>query len=186
MVRGYVDDAIDGFSGNQEVISFAHHEIHAGDGFVVCSTATLGNGGTRTVTFTTPIEGEMHLLISARASKEAHLELIEDVIVSTSSGFYQLAQNRNRNSSNVSKASNVVDGSVALGSVAIDATLSMAGVVIFEEHFGSGQKAGGEVRDNNEWNLKTGGQYQVKMESEAVSNDTQICLNWYEHRRSLE
>ena len=176
-----VSAGVDDVSATLQVIDFPHHEIHEGDSFVSDHEATLASAGTIVLSFKTSDTAKWaHMVFMARASGEANILIIENPTITAGTGTLHPVYNRNRNSATVTTLSDSSTGSFVAGNITLGATQS-GGTVIYDEHFGSGQKVGGSSVGRDEFILKQNTNYTIILTSEAAANDCETILDWYEH-----
>ncbi len=172
---------IDSLTHSTQSVTQPHHEIHDGESYITDAEETLASSGTLVFTFRTPNTTKwIHLVIYARASGEANINLVENPTITVSTGTSQAAHNRNRNSANVTTLSDSSSGSWVPGSITLGATQS-GGTTIYTEHIGSGKNIGGSTPDRMEFILKQNEDYTIILTSEAATNDCELILDWYEH-----
>ena len=168
-------------TGGLLTIDYAHHEIHDGGSYRASHSAAGGSGTKATVSFKTPDTSKwLHVVIGARSNVEAIYTLGEAATVTASSGSDYAPRNRNRNSTNTSGVSGAGSAGGA-GNCTIGATVTGFGTVLEVIHFGDGKKAGGDARGSAEWILKPNTVYAAEVESQAVTSEVSIDIDWYEH-----
>ena len=162
---------IDEITGAITTVDFAHHELHEGDLYSYCEVTDLGNGASRNILIRTISTTKIaHIFLVVQTELETGLFLYEDTIVSNN-GTDVVEQNRNRNSANT-----------ATIVVSHTPTVSNDGTLLCVKHWGSGRGAGGGDRSENEWLLKTGANYLLRV-TNATANNNQVSIEliWYEH-----
>lgn len=166
----YGPAGIDSVTNALETIDYAHHEIHAGNSFSYCENNTLGVSGVRNILFVTPDTTKWcHFLWNARATAETSVALYETTTTSNN-GTGVTAYNHNRNSATNTGAT-----------LTHTPTITGDGTLLCVQHFGVGQRGGGETRAVHEWVLKQNTKYLIRVTSEAADNDVTLMLDWYEH-----
>lgn len=161
---------MDASTHSMQVIDYAHHETHAGSHFDYCEQVALGNGSARDLLIVTPDTLTWsHLLFRIRSSGESNYNLYEGAVTSND-GTQVVTFNRNRNSAGT--ANTLIYHTPTVGTT---------GTSICMQHFGAGQRSGGDERGDNEWVLKQNTKYLLRITSEAAANDVSTNINWYEH-----
>lgn len=54
------------------------------------------------------------------------------------------------------------------------------GTMLCKERFGSGNRAGGDIRSENEWILKPGVKYLARVTNDIINANLTVKFNWYE------
>lgn len=162
--------AADSLTKGLLTMDYPHHEVHEGDAYAYCENNTLNNGNVRKIHLKTAnTEKWNHLIIGIRGSGEFNYKLHEAPTI-VSAGTAVTPRNRNRNKPDAAAMS------------AYHTPLhSTSGTKICEVHAGNGNNTPGDDRSTQEWILKKGTSYILFVTSEAVSNDINIDLNWYQH-----
>ena len=170
----------DGTTASLLVIDHTHHKIHEGVMYHATANAAGGLGTKATLSFTTPNTTKWaHMLIHTRSNVEAIYTLGEGATITAASGSNWPATNKNRNSTNTSDMISAGSSSGA-GYITVNATVTSAGNVIDNDHFGIG-RSGGESRNDDEWILKQNTTYAAEVISEAATSEVSISIEWYEH-----
>ena len=165
----------------QMSIDYSHHEAHEGSMYHAHTSAAGGAATKATISFTTPNTAKwFHVVFFYRSNVEAIFTMGEGATVTAVSGTDYKARNRNRN---IADASTAVSAGSAGGATFVTegGTVTSFGTIIDPDHFGSGQKTGGEVRASAEWVLKKGTTYAFEVESQAATSEVGLALTWYEH-----
>ncbi len=154
------------------MVLFEHHQVHEGEAWsATFPPAALANNGVLNfrivvanveATIRTP-----HMVVELDTTGEAWLELYEGP-TTTANGTQMTANNRNRN---VAGAPTTTVWSAP--------TVTAAGSLLAAWISGSGEKAGGNARENVEWDLKAATVYLVRV---TAKNGNNVCLRfqWYE------
>ncbi len=153
------------------LISYGHHQLHAGNMFTVFEVNDLGNGANRTLLIVTPDTTRWaHLVWEFEHELEATIDFYKDSIY-IAPGTIVPSFNRNGNSTNV-----------ATTLVYHSPTLLDAGMLIATIQQGDGKKAGGSDRVANEFILEQNTAYLIRITNNTASNNlASMKLNWYEH-----
>ena len=153
-----------------QVLSYEHHEIHAGSHFNYCDYAL--NQATDVVidhVITTPNTDKLvHLVFSAKSTQGATLEIYEGA-TGISGGDAITPRNNNRSSSNASIVTLLQNPTITN-----DGTRA-AGFVL-----GDRGQVGIADRDQ-EYVLAKNTSYLARITSLANSNNIGWCAEWYEH-----
>ena len=141
------------------------------------------------IAFNAPKEKEMHLVIRAESTGEAHCYLYENTSIDAGEGTALAIYNRNRCNKKTSEVS-TIEATPVIGSATSfnETQAATANITTTTElwHFHLGvavKKAseGGAGRGVNEWILGCSIQYAVVLQSATDDDATQvISLNWYE------
>ena len=167
---GGIPAEVDNSTHSLQTIKYEHHEIHAGSHFNYCDYALgIASGATKRLVFTTPDTAKWgHLTFSFSASEGAILELFEGS-TNVVGGTSVTPRNNNRNSTNASVMTLIVDPtSITVGT-------RVAGFLA------GGAKTAGFDSRSKENVLKQNTTYLARITSLAVSNDISWCAEWYEH-----
>jgi len=152
-------------------LDYAHHEIHAGDSFFISGFEDLANSATASFLFVTPDGNKLgHFFHEISAEAEMDFFLYEGTVVSPSGSAIPII-NRNRNSATTSSFL-VFSGS----------TVTSFGDILEGVKLGSGKKAGGVKRGENEIVLNNNTKYLCLTRN--VSGGTawvNFYVSWYEH-----
>lgn len=153
------------------IVDYAHHEIHEGDHYFIKGWMDLTNAQVFDFLATTPDTLKWaHMVVAFSSEAESHITIYEGTTTSAD-GTAVTAVNRNRNSSNT-------PGVV----VTHTPTVTGVGTQIASYKMGSMQKAGGEVRGNNELVLKQNTKYLIRITNDtALNNWFDYLADWYEH-----
>jgi hypothetical protein len=102
---------------------------------------------------------------------EAQVTFLEDVTISSASGVAITPYNRNRNSLNAA-------------SLTVYSSATITGGTQIGIHWqGAGKKAGGGVRETDEFILKRNTDYSLKLLDKSAGNNVfEWDLNWYEEK----
>jgi hypothetical protein len=164
------------FKGAQIVIDPAHHEIHCGDSISTTYVEDLGNGVTRDILIKIPTpeitEKRYHFTFDVVSEGEADVSLYENTTVSAD-GTGINSKNRNRH-----------DPVVAENEVPMfhTPTVTGEGTLLERMHWGSGRGVGGEQRGGQEWILKYGQNYMLRITNATTTNNyISVIINYYVH-----
>jgi len=162
----------------QATLDMEHHFIHEGSHFTAFAVVT--NGASLSISFKTPSDIEVHVIHSINTESKAHIEILEDVTVTATSGTEVTIFNRNRSSNISSKLLQNKSGSfVANGKVLKDATIT-GGTAVDTYYTFTGKNVGMRRRDNNEFVCKKDTEYTIKLTSDDGNKGLYIQLDWYE------
>ena len=172
-IKSHHDLNFDALTDVPIVIDYAHHETHDGNHYEAhIRTPVLGDGDTAEMFIRTPDTSvRCHFIASFSAELVAHADILESATVSLSGSVVPFFNN-DRNYSNGSDVA-----------VRSSPTLITSGTRIDALDFGGGKKgeSGGLGGSRNEWILKQGTVYILRMLSEAADNHGVIKAAWYEH-----
>ena len=171
---------LDASTEAQEIIDYAHHEIHAGSRFLYSETVDLASGANRDILIVTPNTTKWaHLSLPLRigSNKQTTVTLYEDTTTSAD-GTAVSELNHNRNS-----------GVAATVVLTHSPTVTVLGTILIQEQFGV---AGGFFTDDvggvagggrDELILKQNTKYLLRITNNDGSDpaDINIFLDWYEH-----
>lgn len=162
-------------------IDLPHHMIHEGKHYMCMKNKT---GTSLSLSFKTPEDSEIHMLVLINTASSAHLEIKEEVTITATSGTQISLFNRNRNSSNTSGLLENKSGTfVADEKLLQDATVSGGASIETFYVFGEGNPnnfPGNGKRSSNEIELLKDTEYQVLLTSDDGSQGLFILLDWYE------
>lgn len=169
--------AIDSVENARVVISFTHHEIHEGHHYTVAVVdADVDIAGPKYVRITAPdTTKRIHLIGVVSASAACLVEFYEDPTI-LAAGAALTEYNNDRNSANVATATTFENTTTQAPNN--DGTLIFAGRI-----GGTGQaffRLAGQHADREEWILKQGEDYLVKVTVDADNTEVVIVLTWYE------
>ena len=164
----------------QNVIDYAHHEIHAGSHYTFSTgIADLDDGNSKNYILTVPnTEKWPHILYQVDGALFTKVEMFENTTHSTGVAFDTF--NNDRNSLNA--AGLIISNSSGDGS---------DGSLIYSTSFGistgpGGKIAGGSnVRGDAEWILKQDTKYLYKITSLTDNNNISLITEWYEHTNKV-
>lgn len=169
--RDEVDDAAIG-------ITLEHHEIHEGNHYSI-GVAT-NSAGTLSLSFKTSTTKVMHMVVSYATESKAHLNIVEGVTVTATTGTEVTVYNRNRNSDKApTMLQNKSGAFVANSKVLQDATVANGTSIAHHQHWGD-KKSGGERRGMSERELKLDTEYQMLVTSDDGDKGLHLMLDWYE------
>jgi hypothetical protein len=167
---------IDIESGAQVSIDISHAAIHNKRGYVVCGvTASLAAAAAETISFTTPVHGEVHFRPTSYSSLANSMSIIMTEGAICTGGTDAIPRNCWRNGDDKSK---VV--------VKTAATISVAGgAIIYRDSVGSGgtsNRSGGSSGAPDERILKPDTTYSITFTNSGTSAATvgTYTLFWYE------
>lgn len=154
-----------------QIVDYAHHEIHEGDHYFIKGWMDLTNAQVFDFLATTPNTLKWaHMIVAFSSEAESHITIYEGTTTSAD-GTAVTAVNRDRNSTNT-----------AALVVTHTPTVTNVGTQIASYKMGSMQKAGGEVRGNNELVLKQNTKYLIRITNDtALNNWLDYLADWYEH-----
>ena len=156
-------------------ISYEHHEVHSGSFFSAYdSTADIGGEDAPAdaiqLTWTTPADKEIHMVIHAKCSAAAVYTFTEAWTGGAGGGAAVVAYNRNRNSNKTSGMT-----------IAKENTAVVTGGTVLESYtITTGKFDAGEARSSQEWVLKKSTLYAVALFLDGAGVAS-IQLSWYEH-----
>ena len=166
----------DGISKSVKTISYPHHEIHDGRGFIVVYSALKDNAGAIEVRIRpNHATRKCHMVIHIEAALAATIQLWSETTKT-----YVLANNIepvNRNFSNAKDS---------ILSVCHTPAGVQAGTADFIQYIGSAtangkSDIGGGTTSRGEFILNPFTDYLITVTSRANSNALTILLDWYEH-----
>lgn len=176
---------VDPVSGSIQIISFAHHELHEGDTYLVCAKdADLDDGDTLSFAWLVPdTTREQHLVLEVSNTVGASITILEGPTVDTTTGTDVPIYNRHRRSANMSMLQHP-NGLVS--SIAVKAIGGVEnGTVIESFNIGAGgnpqQASGGSARGVSELITKANTVYMIIMIGLADNGSANMELDWYEH-----
>lgn len=151
-------------------MDWEHYKIHEGDTYTIIQTTDLGNGGVRDILVVPPNTAvRAHLIWEIEHELETSIQFYRGTTY-TDNGTAIVSFNRNGNSLNT-----------ATTLVYHTPTITNAGTLIGTIQQGDGKKAGGSDRESNEFILKQGTAYLIRITNLTVNNNLIFLkLNWYE------
>ena len=158
-------------------IAFQHHEIHEGNHYTIAVVdADVDNAGPKYVRITaSDTATRIHLIGIVSASAACLVEFYEDPTI-LAAGAALTEHNNDRNSINVATATTFEDTTTQAPNN--DGTLLFAsrigGTGVAQTRFA------GSAADREEWILKQGEDYLVKVTVDADNTEVAIVLTWYE------
>ena len=160
----------DAMSGKLVAIEYEHSQIHEGIMFTILEVTDLTNGATRDLFVISPDTTKWtHLVWEIEHELETTIQFYLGTTYSAI-GTEITSFNRNGNS-----------GNVATTKVYHTPTITDVGTLIGTIQQGDGKKAGGSDRLSNEFMLKQGAVYLVRITNATASNNLiSVKLNWYE------
>uniref|UniRef100_A0A6M3MF53 Uncharacterized protein n=1 Tax=viral metagenome TaxID=1070528 RepID=A0A6M3MF53_9ZZZZ len=173
---GYLN-AVDSQENARVTIAFQHHEVHEGNHYTVAVVDTdVDIAGPKYVRLTAPDTAKrIHFMGVVSADGASLAELYEDPTI-LAGGTALAENNNNRNSVNVATATAFEDTTIQAPNN--DGTLLFAGRI-----GGTGvsrTRFAGNMADREEWILKQGEDYLVKVTVDADNTEVAIVLTWYE------
>ena len=164
---------VDAITGAQTIISTVHHEVHEGEMFVASLyDAAIANGGNIALLITVSATHEAHMVFRAALGGDARFVLSEEPTV-TDVGLLIPRVNMRRGSSRGaqtlarSNPTTTADGSILLETMLPGGT--------------GGNAAGGALRQDTEFILRTGGVYLMRLTNvSGQQKHGSINTNWYE------
>ena len=185
---------LDAITHAQNVIDYAHHEIHDGFSFSAYYTVTTAatDAHRSAIYLLTPATSpDLHMIISFSASYAAIYSICEGVTIDLNEGTNAVAiYNRDRNSTKTSGARDNATAHAAnkvttFTEAEIAGANFTAGTIIRTVPVVEGavpKPAGGASRDTQEYILKRGTPYVFLLTNVgANANVHHILLDWYEH-----
>lgn len=163
--------ATDETTGNQIIISHAHHEIHEGDHFDADTFADLQATGEHDVLIQVGSLKELHMLWAITTALKTGVTLYESPTWSVA-GTPVPAINAKFSSAITSDAT-----------ITHSPTISAVGTKKQHQYAVGGRAAGGgggSARSDNELIFKTDTDYLIRIDSHENSNHINIILSWYE------
>lgn len=171
-------------------IDYGHNEIHSGNSFYCNYHNEVTNTDEMTViAFNAPKEKEMHLVIRAESTGNAHCYLYENTSIDAGEGTTLAVYNRKRSSSRTSGIS-TIEAVPVVGSATSFNEAQAAGANIttttelWNYHLGVAVKKASEGsagRGVNEWILGGNIQYAIVLQTATDDDATHaLSLNWYE------
>lgn len=154
------------YSESLVTLDIAHHRVHDGSYFTYSKRQNIGAGASYDILFTAPPAKTAHLFIKIAGDAKGYWTLFE--APTTSAGTTATPFSRNR----------VITGTPD-STVITTPTVTDTGTQIDINVFGSGEKSGGESRNEDEFVLNAGTKYLLRINAVNVL-DTGIKLNWYE------
>jgi hypothetical protein len=151
---------------------YAHHEIHEGKSFFIDDKVTLANGTTRDILLITPdcnTDRFDNMLFKISSSTIITTSAIYEGSTYSALGTPEPIHNRNRFLNNAS-----------LSLAYTNPTITTLGLRLLDEHWGSVQKGGGEVRGSSEIILNCSTNYLFRVTSGAAGNLINIDIGFYE------
>lgn len=177
---------LDAMTGHYIILSHGHHEIHEGCSYTAHARATaLGSSAALALAFKTPpaTSGLAHLLVSWVSEGKAKVEILETAGWTTNTGTLVPIYSRNRESpgsSALQEDKTSTPTFTATQQVLQDPT-ALTGTVIHTQTSYAGNFATGGARGLQEFVLKAGTQYAVRITNEDGSaKGIEIEIDWYE------
>jgi len=169
----------DGASGTQITTNIVHHFVHEGKTFNT-SVIDVENSEV-SISFKTPQDLEIHMLVSINTENKSHLEILENVTIEPNTGERIKIRCRNRISNKDSGLLHNYTGNwKANNRVLKDATVS-GGRLIFIDYVFASDFVGLQRRDEHEFILQKDQEYCIKLICDAKKDiGIQIHLDWYE------
>ena len=182
----YREIRLDGITHTLQMISYPHHEIHAGcHYFVQYGVQNLGSqttpNDTIRLSFATPdTDTWLHMTFDASTGGEGLFTITEAFTGGGDSPTGTLpAINNNRNSSNTSSILSAAGGTA--GEVSYDAQNVTGGLVLWSEWMGQGGSGTrGQAGSRFEMILKQNTVYECSL-FDTTGITASLVLSWYEH-----
>tara|TARA_Y100000310_G_scaffold344205_1_gene455713 strand:- start:2488 stop:3129 length:642 start_codon:yes stop_codon:yes gene_type:complete len=171
----YQPARLDALSHALEIITFAHHELHEGDSYTIQTFTDIDNGNSLDLRITTPDNPTLiHITIEVQVEAEFEMFLYESGNVT--GGNIITPINRKRGSTNTSNTT-----------FTSAPTVTTTGNLLAKQKQVSGERIGGEEREQNEFIFARDTTYLFRLTNTSGSNNqfASVKLNWYEHT-SLE
>jgi len=172
-VGGSVEWKSSGPARALKVLDYPHHKVHAGEHYVVTTSATKNAAQKLDLLLTTPATKQMHYVAEYAGSGQITAALYENPTVLLTSFVGLSENNNNRNSANVA--------SMTAGTIS-STDVTAAGTQLLIQVMGGGLlgRTGGDVVTRAEFILKQNEQYLVELESGAAGNLITYAAYWYE------
>jgi len=164
-----------------EFIDYAHHEVHSGKHFTYSFAGTGVNvsGTVDRILTTADTATWAHIIVNAYGALHSKLQIYEDTTFTATTA--EVAVNNNRNKLNAAGLAINLSGG---GSGGTPTTGNLLIEVEWGVDTGVGTNrvaSGGDQRADQEWVLKQGTVYLIRLESETAANNLSANLSWYEH-----
>ena len=165
-------------------ITYPHHEIHAGDSFVLfVEDVDIDAAEVLIIAFTTADATRwLHAVVVAANSAACRFEILEGPTITDDTGTDLVPYNRNRNSATVSTVRSIKAVAVA-NQATRNPTITGDGTVIWSETMGGYKNASGSAGSatRQEWIFDQGVTYAFRITAIANDGVASIAVNWYEH-----
>jgi hypothetical protein len=179
----YQSPRVDATTHVLTTIDYAHHEIHDGSSYFICTTnEDFDTAELLNITFTTPaltVAG-IHILFKVSNTAASRFEILEAPTVTANSGSALAVYNMNRNSANVTSVKSIA--TVPISGATLTSTVTVDGTVIYTDLAGLGRDGGySEKTHSGEIILKASTTYVFRLTGLADNGLASINLSWYEH-----
>lgn len=182
---------VSGF-GAQKTIDVVHHEIHAGDAYIMAwSEVDFDADSVIGIIFTTPdTDNHVNMVISATCTTDAFVAVLEAPTIDTGNypALSNPIRNRNRNSSNtsgvLSVAASPVAGYISIKRKADPSPVTADGTFVIYLITGGKKTVIASTREESELILKRNTTYYIKIQGDGTGASNEIAeliLSWYEH-----
>ena len=184
----------DRITGADVIITYEHHEVHAGSSFHVSYSVVTANTDDHVtaILFRTPKYGGLcHIIATFTASNPAEAIVNEaPTLGAPTAGSDKVVLNRNRNSAAISSVQSLeatpTVGSVTKANATEFGNITLSAGTELEHIYMAGgdgpQAVGGVNRGTQEWILKNNTIYAFYLQNTGASANTHsISLDWYEH-----
>jgi hypothetical protein len=173
-------------------IDYAHHEIHAGDSFLVSGATSIGSGATVCLLMAAPnTTRSPHVTLSISSSGVLSAYLLENVVLkhinaNLTSGATPYNHDRNSATTSGCTLGWVPNWSSPYTSVSgTGSMIGNSGTTLYYVSIGSngvgGSSLGGTISRDTEIILKSGTTYALLISSGTAGNQVGYALQWYEH-----
>jgi len=169
------NSGIDRATETLQIITYEHHEIHAGSHFYICSFETLDDGDSADFAVTTPNTAKWaHMTFQVEGTSQTEFYIYEGSAVTGGTATTPL--NNDRNSANTSDLT-----------IAKNPTVNTLGTMIYSQSKGlvgatpSKADSEGVVTREREIILKQNTTYIFRITSRQDDNIVSYCGEWYEH-----
>lgn len=168
---------VDGSTKKLSTIDYHHHEIHEGSAYMLSQITAVDALDTQiNYRVQCPVgTTHLHMVISADLADSGFLEVFEDNDIAgqyvVSAGTLVRPKNNNRNFADASIAT--VRENVTIGAASNHCRIYCTRM--------GGKKLDGSMSLRREIVLKSGGDYLIRLSSDANNNEGSLELEWYEH-----
>ena len=179
--------ALDGMTDAQQIVDYAHHEIHAGSSFhVQLYNATLAAAAALRISFKTPAGTKRaHMIFSFASSGGSHLTIAEGATWTTNTGTVVAPTNQKRVAAPT--ASMLLEDKTATpaytaNGVLTGTTETAAGTTLRNVYVFGSNKVGGNGEHDSEIILMPDQTYTISLTNdESTAQALILHLDWYEH-----
>ena len=179
--------ALDGMTDAQQIVDYAHHEIHAGSSFHVQNyNGDVAAAGNIRISFKTPAGTKRaHMIFSFASSGGSHLTIAEGATWTTNTGTVVVPTNQKRVAAPT--ASMLLEDKTstpayAANGVLTGVTVVGAGTTLRNVYVFGSNKVGGNGEHDSEIILMPDQTYTISLTNdEATAQALILHLDWYEH-----